>query len=333
VLQLIISPPQPREPSQEDESHVPAPETSSDPLIAALLQKGYGVQQAIEIVMSLPPPGYYPTYSQPMIVVNPQSYYQPPHPSQLGFHGMPIPLPPPPPPSMQSMGYYQHQRPLSNMSMMPAMYHSTMSPPISRTTSTSHDDGEYLPMYGMSNPPMGYYQPQRPPLNMPMMIPMHQSTPTSPISSASNDDSDYTTRLAILVAEQDQEFGTNMFDSLLDSDELQLQQLIDSGRCSDEAVYMIFLQKKRNNQLPSQQHPAPTVGATIAATAPPVSPPVTAATIDPSAVTTTTNPTLPPAQQTGPTAEVSSPLQNEKVSWYCMFDSFWLKPSYLRQLY
>lgn len=62
--------------------------------------------------------------------------------------------------------------------------------------------------------------------------------------SNSIDEDDYKMRLARLVKEQNQMFGTNMFDSLTNQDEMRLKELLSLGISSDEAVYMIFHEKR-----------------------------------------------------------------------------------------
>ncbi len=62
--------------------------------------------------------------------------------------------------------------------------------------------------------------------------------------SNSLDEDDYKMRLARLVKEQNQMFGTNMFDSLTNQDEIRLKELLSLGISSDEAVYMIFHEKR-----------------------------------------------------------------------------------------
>lgn len=86
-------------------------------------------------------------------------------------------------------------------------------------------------------------QPEQPslPLNTPPPPPPHFNPymPNSPFNNV-HDDDEKALKIAILISEQEAEFGVNMYQVVTKKDEMEVQALLNRGFTVDEAILWIF---------------------------------------------------------------------------------------------
>ena len=85
--------------------------------------------------------------------------------------------------------------------------------------------------------------------------------PHSPLNFARDPD-DLAMKIALLISEQEAEFGVNMYQEVTGKDEAEVQQLVNRGFTVDEAILWIFERKgyrlkKHQLQLQQQQQQIP----------------------------------------------------------------------------
>lgn len=237
----------------------PPPSSNMDAAIASFMSKGYTYAQAVELAGR----GGFPQQQPPPMQ---QQRQQPPPMHGQYNNSYPYQQPPPAPYGAQQHGYPgaynayppapQNQYPNNMGYGAPGGF---IPPPIMTGIPFQPNSTPiHSPTNAMSHHGSFYNQAPPPP---PPPAPMHNSQ-----AAEARDAEAEALRMAMLISQQEAEFGVNMYDVINAADEAEIQRLVNEGYPSDTAILMIFESKgfiskgannnnNNNNRRESRQHP------------------------------------------------------------------------------